>query len=96
MRSSPDDKERVAIKMIALKDVLVVLEDDLDKRSVISLQNRGVKINATTSGSVGNASDTVNAGDAEEVGEFKRSVRGNIRHAVNSVSLFAVHLTSRT
>jgi len=36
-KSLPNDKERVAIEMIALNDVLVVLEDDLHKSSVVSL-----------------------------------------------------------
>lgn len=90
----PNHKERVAIKMIALKDVFVILENNLHKCSVVSLQDRGVKIYATASGSVGNASDTENAIDFEVVSELKRSVWGNIRDTVHRVSLLAVHLTS--
>jgi len=36
-KSLPNDKERVAIEMIALNDVLVVLEDNLHESSVVSL-----------------------------------------------------------
>lgn len=80
--------------MIALNDVFVVLEDNLHKCSVVGLHNRRVKVYATTGGSIRYASNTVNARDLEEVGELKRSVWGNIRHAVNCVSLLAIHLTS--
>lgn len=82
--------------MIALNDVLVVLEDDLDKCSEVSLHNRCVLVYATTSGSVRYTSHAENARDFEEIGELQRSVRGNIRYTVNCVSLFAVHLTSWT
>lgn len=91
---SPNNKERVAIKMIALNDVLIVLEDNLDKRSVVSLQYRCVKVNATTSGSIRYASRTEDPRDFEVIGELKRSVWGNIRHTVNCVSLLAIYLTS--
>lgn len=93
---SPNHKERVAIKMIALNDVLVVLEDNLDERSVVSLHNRSVKVNATTSGSVGYASHAENTWDLEVVGELQRRVWDNIWHAVDCVSLLAIYLTSRT
>jgi len=88
---SPNHKERVAIEMVALNDVFVVLEDNLHKCSVVGLHNRCVKVNATTSGPVRNASDTENTGDFEVVSELKRSVGSNVRHAVDSVSLFAIH-----
>lgn len=91
---SPNHKERVAIKMVALNDVFLVLEDNLHKCSVVGLQNRCVKVKATSSGPVGNASDTENTWDFEVVCQLQRSVRSNVRHAVDSVSLFAVHYTS--
>lgn len=79
--------------MIALNDIFVILEDKLHKCSVVSLQHRCVKVYATASGPVRNASHTENARDFEVVGELKRSVRSNVRHAINCVSLFAIHYT---
>lgn len=92
MNGLPNDKERVATQVDALDDVLVVLEDELDEGSVIGGEDGGVLVEASAGGSGRDASGAEDAGDLEVVRHLQRGVRRDVGHAVEPVSLLAVHL----
>lgn len=60
--------------MPRLHGVFPVLEDDLDVFSKISTHDRGLEVGISPSGSGGNAVETENSRDLEEVCQFQWSV----------------------
>lgn len=89
-RFLPNNPEVVSIKVPTLYNVLVVLEDNLNKGSIISTQDGGVKVHFLSRWKIWYTSNAKNTINVEVIRKFKRSVSRNERHTVNSISLLAI------
>lgn len=81
--------------MVALHDVLVVLEDNLDEGPVVGPQDRRVRVYSGPIGSLGDASQSVHSVYLEVVGQLHGRVGCHKGHAVEGVPLLSVHLAGR-
>ncbi|GER39973.1 phosphoenolpyruvate carboxykinase [Striga asiatica] len=68
--------------MIALHDILVVLENDLYEGSIVDAHYGRVEVYSAAVGRVRNAPDSKNSTYVEIIGEFQRGVCLDKRHAV--------------
>lgn len=82
--------------MITLDNVLIVLEHNFNKCSIVCTHHRCVEVDASTGRPIGDASNPENPSDFEEVGKLQGSVSRDKGHAVNGIPLFVVDLTGRT
>ena len=82
--------------MPTLDNVLIVLKHNFYKCSIVCTHHGCVEVDSSTGGPIGDASDTKNPTDFEEVRKFQGSVSRVEGYAVNCIPLFAVDLTSRT
>lgn len=93
-KNLPDDPEIVSINVIALDNVLVVLENNLNKGFVISTKDCCVKVHWPTGRVIGQATNPENSSNVVVVCKLKGSVSWLKRHTVNGISLLAINLSS--
>lgn len=80
--------------MIALHDVFVVLENYLDEGPVVSPQDGCIEVYPRTTGRLWDAPCAEDSVYLEVVCQLHRRVGRHMGHAVECVSLLAVHLSS--
>lgn len=81
--------------MVALHDVFVVLENNLDEGPVVGPQHRRIGVYTCAPGGLGDAPYAEDSVDLEVVSELHGRVRGNEGDAVEGVPLLAIHLAGR-
>ena len=82
--------------MPTLDNVLIVLEHNFNKRSVVCTHHGCVEVHSSTGRAIGDTSDAKNPSYFEEVGKFQGSVSRDEGDSVNRISLFAVDYASRS
>lgn len=96
MMYSPYYKERVSIEVVTLNNVFRVLKHNFNKSSEISAHNRSVQIQTSSGGIWWYAANAKNSSNFEVVSQLQGSVSWDKGNAVDSISLFAMDLTSTT